>query len=134
MTSRRWILFFGAILFVLLGGLFALNLLGGGILFEHATNAVSSRTLSCTELPTTVEAETVVAQRAKLFDRIKAVNPDFVSVHVLSDEDCPDRAILTIAYATESDREAIEAILSQSGGRSRPAPCRRACSGFLTGW
>lgn len=122
MTIKRLVFFFGVILFVLLGGQVVLNLLGGGILLELATNTVTSRTLSCAELPTTAEAETVVGQYAELFDQIEALKPNFVSVHVSPEEECPGRATLTIAYATENDREAIEAILSQSGGRSRPAP------------
>lgn len=106
---------------MLLGGLFLINFLGGGLLFELIANAVTSRTLSCAELPATAEAEAVVGQHAELFDQIKAVNPDYISVHVLPEERCPGRAMLTIAYAAESDREAIEAILGQSGGRSRTA-------------
>lgn len=120
MTTRRWILFFGVILSLLLAGLWLLNLLGGGILVTVAANTIASSTLSCEQLPTTDEAEAVVAANEGLFEQVEAVNPDFVSVHVLPREGCPDRALLAIAYATKRDREAIEAILRESAGYSRP--------------
>ena len=122
MTIKRWIVLFGAVLFMLLTGALFLNWLGGGLLFQVAENIVASRTLSCEQIPESTKAEAVVAGQKPLLDSIEAVNPDFVSVHVLPEEQCPGKAILTITYATERDREAIEAILRNSPSNTRPAP------------
>lgn len=90
------------------------------MLWRTATNAVASRSLSCDQLPATIEAEAFMTDHKSFLDRIEAVNPGGVFVHVTAEEACPGRAILTIAYATESDRKTIEAILRDSPGNSRP--------------
>lgn len=118
MRSKRWISIFGATLFVLLV-VFVLNLLGGGMVGRATVNAVAARTLSCDRLPALEEVQAAVDAHGTLFEQIEAVNPGFVSVHVLPREACPGRALLTIAYATERDREAIEDILRESAAYGR---------------
>jgi hypothetical protein len=63
------------------------------------------------------EAEAIVA-REDLFGQIEAVNPGFVFVNLLPHQDCPGRGTLTIAHATNRDRQAIQAILSESPSHS----------------
>jgi hypothetical protein len=99
-------------------------LLWGGIAAVVANQWRSSRA-TCAQLPTLAEAGAIVA-REELVDQIEAVNPGFVFVNVLPHQDCPGRATLSIAYATQRDRQAIEAILRESashnaGGLFAPA-------------
>lgn len=99
-------------------------LLCGGIVAVLA-NARLSGNLTCEQLPSMAEAEAIVA-REDLVGQIEAVNPGFVFVNVLPHQDCPGRASLTIAYATQRDRQAIQAILNESashrsGGLLAPA-------------
>jgi hypothetical protein len=93
-----------------------LLVLCGGIAAVVANQWRSSR-VTCTQHPSLAEAEAIVA-REELVDQIEAVNPGFVFVAVLPHQNCPGRATLTIAYATERDRQAIEAILRESARHS----------------
>ncbi|MDT8306221.1 MAG: hypothetical protein RRC07_09810 [Anaerolineae bacterium] len=92
----------------------ALLLLLCGVAAVVANQWRGSR-VTCAQLPALAEAEAILA-REELVDQIEAVNPGFVFVDVLPHLDCPSRATLTIAYATERDRQAIEAILKESDG------------------
>jgi predicted exporter len=101
-----------------------LLLLSGGVAAVLA-GAWLRGNVTCAQLPSMAEAEAIVA-REELVSQIEAVNPGFVFVNVLPGEDCPGRATLTIAYATKRDRQAIQAILSESashrsGGLLAPA-------------
>lgn len=110
MTTKIWIALFGLILVVLLAA----------SLLMVAVSVVGRSTLSCDQLPTTARAEAIVADHAELVDQIEAVNQGFVFVNVVADADCSSRARLIIAYATERDRQAIEAILRRSPGHTGP--------------
>lgn len=93
-----------------------LLLLCGGVVAVGANQWRSSR-VTCAQLPSLAEAEAIVA-REELVGKIEAVNPGFVFVDVLPHLDCPGRATLTIAYATQRDRQAIEALLRESASHS----------------
>jgi hypothetical protein len=99
-----------------------LLLLCGGVAAVVANQWRSSR-VTCAQHPSLAEAEAIVA-REELVDQIEAVNPGFVFVNVLPHHDCPGRATLTIAYATQRDRQAIEALLRESASHSAGGPVR----------
>jgi hypothetical protein len=93
-----------------------LLLLCGGVAAVVANQWRSGRA-TCAQIPLMAEAEAIVA-REELVDQIEAVNPGFVFVNVLPHLDCPSRATMGIAYATQRDRQAIEELLRESDGHS----------------
>jgi hypothetical protein len=67
--------------------------------------------LSCEELPTKTEVESIVEQHQDIIQQIQQVAPGFVGVEIDSST-CAGKADLLIWYGTHQQRIAIEKIIS----------------------
>lgn len=83
-------------------------LLIGALLTSCSQYSELVRRPPCEQLPTAAAIDQTLAAQEHVRQQIEQINPGFIFIGVDHVEECPNKAVLHIFYATARDREQIK--------------------------